>query len=146
MLSVCLPLIFQPVMHFIPHAGYWVDWVTGWQKQASALSWRSLCTSLKMRKKHGLLFHLAPAFIPHNTYYPFVIVKPLFLGDGNFSKSVFTPGHAHGVYVTKNANKLKLNKSDTCYCCLGKNKTNNKRTLTNLCFLYTFCITRNNRV
>lgn len=134
-------------MHCIHHGGYCIDLVTGWQKQTSALFWRSLCTSLKTSqgKKNGLLFQLTPpAFIPQNTYYPFVIIKPLFLRHGNFFESVFIPGHAPGVYIIKNANKLKLKKLDTCYCCLGKKKTNNKtnqtnrKPQTNLCFLCTF--------
>lgn len=90
-------------MHFIHRAGYCIDLVTGWQKQTSALFWRSLCTSLKMSKKNGLAVSLTPAFIPQNTYYPFVIIKPLLLGYGNFFESEFIPGHALGVQITKNA-------------------------------------------
>lgn len=98
-------------------------------------------SSFKTSEKNGLLFQLgSPAFIPWNAYHPFVIIKPLFLGVGSFFKSVCIPGYALGVYITKNANKLKLQKVDTCYCCLEGRERERERTPTkSSVFCVLFC-------
>lgn len=87
------------------HSSCWILY-----RSSHWLTETDFCSILKIslhlpqnEQKEWTAVSLTPAFIPQNTYYPFVIIKPLFLGYGNFFESEFIPGHALGVQITKNA-------------------------------------------